>query len=322
MENIEEHISIEAEEKEINSPKKYLAIDVGGTAIKYTIIDENAKIFGINEINTKRQKEEELWESFDKIILPHLNQIEGIALSFPGPVNVKEGIAHTGGAFGWIYELPLKSILEKRYSKRVWIENDGKCCTLAELWKGNLSDIKNGVTIILGTGIAGGIILNGELYRGTNGSAAEFSSVLDKLENPNTARRFCDVGGYNGLINQYVKAKGEDSSNITGREFFEQYNNGDEKALNAIKDYANVIATAIINFQSILDVEKFCIGGGISSQEILISEIKERVHDYFMNKATRAINEPEIERCLFENAAGCVGALYNFLINEKHISQV
>lgn len=295
----------------------YLAIDVGGTAIKYTLIDNTAEICKINEIKTKREKEEELYESFDKIILPHLNEINGIALSFPGPINVKEGIAHTGGSFGWIQDLPLKAILEERYSKRVWIENDGKCSVMAEFWKGNLSNVKNGVVIGLGTGIAGGIILNGQLYRGANGSSGEFSSILSNFENPNTADRLAKIGGYRSLINHYAKSKGLDSNEISGRKFFENYHNGDEIAINALKDYAKIISTGIINIQSILDVEKFCIGGGISSQEVLINEIKEIVHDFFINKASKAIKEPKIEKCFYENSAGCIGALYNFLIMEQ-----
>lgn len=298
---------------------KYLTIDVGGTAIKYTLIDKTAEIYKINEIETKRKKEEELYNSLDKIILSHLDEITGIALSFPGPINVKEGIAQTGGSFGWIHDLPLKSILEEKYSKRVWVENDGKCSVLAEFWKGNLSDVKNGVVIGLGTGIAGGIILNGQLYRGANGSSGEFSSILDNFKDPIKADRFSNIGGYKSLINQYANEKDIYLNDTNSYDIFKKYHEGDEIAINALKNYAKIISTGIINIQSILDVEKFCIGGGISSQDALINEIKENVHEFFIKKASKAINEPEIEKCFFENGAGCVGALYNFLTMEKII---
>ncbi len=199
----------------------------------------------------------------------------------------------------------------------MWIENDGKCCALAELWKGNLSNVKNGVVMGLGTGIAGGIVLNGDLYRGMNGSAGEFSSILDNLKNPNNAKEFYQIGSSLALINCYAKLKSIDSSDISGREFFENYNNGDEITIKVIKEYSNILSSAIINIQSILDVEKFCIGGGISSQDVLINEIKEVVHDFFINKASKAIKEPKIDKCFFENSAGCVGALYNFLVMEN-----
>ena len=142
--------------------EKYLAIDVGGTAIKYTLTDRNAKTIKINEIKTIR-KPKKLFESFDEIIRPHLNQIAGIALSFPGKINAEHGIVNKVATFDWICDMPLKSILEEKYKKPVWIENDGKCAALAELWMGNLSDVKNGVVIGLGTEIASRIIINGTL---------------------------------------------------------------------------------------------------------------------------------------------------------------
>ena len=138
--------------------ERYLAIDVGGTAIKYFLTDRSAGFGKVNEMKTNRDKGE-LFNSLDEIIAPHLNDIDGIALSFPGKINVEKGIAHTAGAFHWICDLGVKTILEDKYSKPVWIENDGKCGALAEFWKGNLSGVKNGVYIGLGTEIAGGIIL-------------------------------------------------------------------------------------------------------------------------------------------------------------------
>ena len=119
--------------------EKYLAIDVGGTAIKYTLTDKNAKTIKINEIKTRREAEK-LFESLDEIIRPHLNQIAGIALSFPGKINAEHGIINKVATFDWICDMPLKSILEEKYKKPVWIENDGKCAALAELWKGNMSE--------------------------------------------------------------------------------------------------------------------------------------------------------------------------------------
>lgn len=297
-----------------NASNKYLTVDVGGTAIKYNIMDENIEIFEKGSIDTNK---EDIFYSLDQVITPYLDQIDGIALSFPGLINVDEGIAHTGGSLKNISDLPLKSILEDKYKKKVWIENDGKCAALAELWKGNLKDVKSGVTIGLGTGIAGGIILNGELYRGVDGSAAEFSSILENFDNPNEASSWHQNGSYKGLIIPYAEAKGLNPNDIDGRKFFENYHNGDEDAIRVLNDYAKVVATGIINIQVILNVEKFCIGGGISSQDALINEIKSVIHDYFEIKSSKVFREPIVDRCLFENNAGCVGALYNFLRNEN-----
>ncbi|WP_458456617.1 ROK family protein [Methanobrevibacter sp.] len=293
--------------------ERYLAIDVGGTAIKYLLTDKTAKINKINVMKTNRDKGE-LFNSLDEIIAPHINDIGGIALSFPGKINVEKGIANTAGAFKWICDLPLKSILEEKYSKPVWIENDGKCGALAEFWKGSLSDVKNGVYIGIGTEIAGGIILEGKLYRGSFGSSGEFSSMLGCIKNPNNEERFGKIGGHKNLIEYY----GSDKI-MNSYDFFEKYQNCDVTAQNALKEYSRTIAAGIVNIQSILDVEKYCIGGGISAQDALIDNIRESLQEFITVKSGEAINVPAIEKCSFGNAAGCIGALFNFLVMEKII---
>lgn len=294
--------------------EKYMAIDVGGTSIKYTITDRNAKITKINEIKTRREPGK-LFESLDEIISPHRNQIAGIAMSFPGRINVEKGIVSIIATFPWICDMPLKSILEEKYGVPVWIENDGKCAVLAEFWKGNLSGIENGMIIGLGTEIAGGMILNGKLYRGSNESAGEISSILSDFKNPYTEKRFGKIGGHKNLTAAYNDLKG--TGDIDTHELFERYKEGDELAKEAIRNYSRTIAAGIVTIQSVLDVEKFCIGGGISAQDVLIAEIKDSVHEFFKMKSSEAINEPAIERCHFKNASGCVGAIYNFLTMEK-----
>ena len=293
--------------------EKYLAIDVGGTAIKYAVTDRNAKITKMNEIKTRREPGK-LFESLDEIISPRINQISGIALSFPGQINVEKGIVNIIATFPWISNLPLKSMLEEKYKIPVWIENDGKCAALAEYWKGNLAGTKNGMFIGLGTEIGGGIIINGKLYRGSNESAGEISSLLTDFTNLDTRTRFGKVAGHKSLTGAY---KG--TGNIDSFELFERYKKGDEVAKDAIRNYSRRIAAGIVTIQAVLDLEKFCIGGGISAQDVLIAEIKDRVHEFFKAKSSEAINEPAVERCRFKNASGCVGAVYNFLTMEKII---
>ena len=295
-------------EKSVVCDEKYLAIDVGGTAIKYVLTDRSVEIGKISEMKTDRDKGE-LFNSLDEIISPHIDDIAGIALSFPGKINVEKGIAHTAGAFHWISDLALKSILEEKYLKPVWIENDGKCGALAEFWKGNLSDVKNGVFIGLGTEIAGGIILEGKLFRGSFGSAGEFSSMPGRIKNPDNEERFGKIGGHKNLTSDFTDSF----------EFFERYRNGDEVARNAMKDYSRTIAAGIVTIQSVLDVEKFCIGGGIAAEDVLIDEIRKSLREFITVKSGEAINEPAIEKCRFGNATGCIGALYNFLVMEKII---
>ena len=190
----------------------------------------------------------------------------------------------------------VKNPIGREIQKPVWIENDGKCAALAELWKGNLSDVKNRAVIGLGTEIAGGIILNGALYRGSNEIAGEFSSILTDFKNPNNEKRFGKIGGHKNLTDAYKDKKFA----IDSYEQFEKYMDGDETAKEVIKDYARTIATGIVTIQSVLDTKKFCIGGGISVQDILIAEIKDKVHDFYSIKFHEAVSELAIEKCILE----------------------
>ena len=120
--------------------EKYLAIDVGGTAIKYTLTDKNAKTIKINEIKTRREVEK-LFESLDEIIRPHLNQIAGIAMSFPGKINAEHGIVNKVATFDWICDMPLKSILEEKYKKYI-----GEAMKLQESFQAFLQILKIPIT--------------------------------------------------------------------------------------------------------------------------------------------------------------------------------
>lgn len=294
----------------------YLAIDIGGTAIKYALMDENANILEKGETPTDTSAEG-FYASLDKAVLPYRAKVEGIGMSVPGRINVPKGIAHSGGAMTWILNEPMKEKLEARYGLKVWFENDAKCAALAESWKGNLVGAESGFVVILGTGIGGGIVMNGKVYRGVHGSAGEFSNSPENYDDPYYGLNWAQNGAYRGLLIPYAEAKGIDYKSIDGRKFFEAYHAGDADAAASLKHYAKVVAAGIINIQVVLDVDKVCIGGGIAAQDVLIDEIRAAVHEYFVVKGERSpIIEPVVERCYFSSGANLVGALRTYLIME------
>lgn len=222
-----------------------------------------------------------------------MNGIDGITLLFPGKIDVDDGIAHTAWAFRWICDLDMKTILEEKYCLQVWIENNGKCGALAEFWNGNLSDMKNSMFIDRGTEITGGVVLEGKLYRESFRCSGKFLSMLGCLKNPDNEEHFGMIGGYKKLTSDFTDSF----------EFFERHHDGDEFAANALKEYSKILAAGIFNIQSILDVEKFCIGGGISAQDVLSDAIRESLREFITVKSGEAINELAIEKCRFGNAS-------------------
>lgn len=292
----------------------YLAIDVGGTAIKYALMDERGEVLSKSEIPTLRSCMEEFLSALDCIVLPVKNQIKGIAMSMPGKIDHIRGFSYTGGALTFFKDIPTKDLLEERYHLPVAIENDGKCAALAEAWLGNLKDVNSGVVVILGTGIGGGIVLNKQVWRGFLGSAGELSPIpTNYLDATEMQTSFAKLNGVCGLIEPYCQLKNIDFQDMNGRIFFDQLAQGDEVAQKVFDHFIATLTSGIITIQAVLDVEKFCIGGGISAQEILIERLRESIHRYFEKLPLTPLNPPLIDRCAFRNDANLIGALKNFL---------
>ena len=141
--------------------KQYLLIDIGGTFIKYSLTDEQARKISGGKVPTP------LLAAIEGFATPLQGQFVGCAISMPGRIDTRNGIAHTGGmlsAFMW--EQPFAAQVEARLGVPVTIANDGKCAAAAEGWTGALAGVENGLVLVLGTGIGGGIILNGKMFNG------------------------------------------------------------------------------------------------------------------------------------------------------------
>jgi len=298
--------------------KTYLCIDIGGTSIKYAILNEEGSIIEKKETPTPLKSIHALYETLDGIILPIQNQIEGIAISMPGRIDNKSGFVYTSGALSnFLLNTPFKDILEKRYQKKVTIENDGKCALLAETWLGNLRGVKNGIVLVIGTGLGGGIVLNGEPYRGTKGSAGEFSAILSDYKQSFDLRYVWGLTtGVPSLIASYANKKNINAQTLDGKKFFDLLNHGDTDAKEVFSSFIESLLSGILSIQAILDVEKVCIGGGISAQEILINELNQAFDRYFNAYGEiTPVQHPIIGRCQFRNNANLIGALKNYLDN-------
>lgn len=295
--------------------KKFLAIDVGGTDIKYAIMDEEANFISQGDTPTLRENMDEFLSALDSIVLPVKDEVEGIAMSMPGRIDNKTGYCYTGGALSnFLINVPMGDILNKRYNLPVTIENDGKCAVLAEAWKGNLSDVSSGVVLVLGSAIGGGILLDNKVWRGFHGASGEVSNLPTDFSHLDDMRNcWAFKNGVYGYVLPYSQAKQVDPKTINGKVFFQDLLNGDEMAKTVFENFIKTLLAGMIGIQSVLDVEKFCIGGGISAQDILIESAQAAVKGYFEQvKGMTPLIEPKIDRCKFRNGANLIGALKNF----------
>lgn len=292
----------------------FLSIDIGGTFIKHALINRSGQI-----VFVKKEATPENLVDF-KVVLTMIlkqynNQIKAVAVSCPGKIDSAEGIIYHGGALTFLHEFPLKAFIEKEIKLPCSVMNDGKSAALAELWLGQLKDISNGGVMTLGTGVGGGLILNGSLHSGAHFQAGEFSMLMMATEYP------VDLGTIGGAKGSAVRFIGQAAEKIglddrlDGRRVFEELEKKNEIIYPLFQEYCRDVAFIMMNVQAVVDLEKIAIGGGISAQPLLIEEIKKQ-HQQILESFpifSSMIPPVEIVPCHFRNEAGLLGALYHLL---------
>ncbi|MCX5656665.1 MAG: ROK family protein, partial [Candidatus Omnitrophica bacterium] len=173
----------------------YIGVDIGATNIKIGLLDANFKILRKKKLYTPIfSNKEELIEALVKNITllkktPKC-KIKGVGIGLPGLINHEKGLVYRlVNISGW-NNVYLKKILESRIGLPVFIDNDVNVMTLAEVRCGRARGAKNVVCITLGTGVGGGIVIEGKLYRGATFSAGEIGHIPLNEEGP-----LCNCGG-------------------------------------------------------------------------------------------------------------------------------
>ena len=288
-----------------------LAIDIGGTMIKYGLVSSDGEILSTDKIETEAEKGlENILNKIDNIFKRYKeNNPVGIAVSGTGQINGIIGKVIGGNPIipNWI-GTNLVKILEKKYNLPAVLENDVNCVALGEKWIGAGKNLKNFICLTIGTGIGGGIILNNQLFRGENFVAGEFGHILIKKG------EFEQFASTTALI-RLVKERTEKTLN--GKEIFDL-----EKK--EIVEYQEVISEWIENLTDGLSSIVYCfnpaniiLGGGVIEQgEPLINRIKNSLFKKIGPQFKEKLN---ITQAKLGNNAGMIGASYLLLekINKR-----
>ncbi|MCZ0704641.1 putative NBD/HSP70 family sugar kinase [Natronobacillus azotifigens] len=293
----------------------YLVFDLGGTFVKFAWINEEGEIKEQGKFRTPFQRVEDLVKKMVDVFDQGPEKAEGIAISCPGTVDINSGVIYYGGTLTYLHETNLPKMLKEICGVPVSIENDGKCAALAELWLGSIKDYRHAVVLVLGTGVGGGLIIDGKLHRGANLSAGEISYVMDQHMIEDSEVNFFGIAGSaSRMVNEIAKCKGLEDND--GEAVFHHINQGDPEAAAIFEKYCQTIALQILNLQHILDPEVFSIGGGISVQPIVLEGIKQAIHSIKQNNPILKA-EPHVVSCHFRSAANLYGALYHYLLQQK-----
>lgn len=298
-------------------------VDIGGTGIKIGLFNkagdliENWVLATIRTDNGKDVLKDAADFIRNKILEKGLDksQIIGIGVGVPGPVKDD----------GFVLELPNLGLghfnIEREMSKltgfKVKAGNDANVAALGEQWKGSGKGFKNLVMVTLGTGVGGGVILNGKILPGSGGAGGEIGHII---VNPNETLT-CGCGKH-GCLEQYASAtgivrlakiklqnEGKDSklakeSNITAKTVFDLAKQGDELALKIVDEACSYLGIALAQVAQVIDPEAFIIGGGVSKAgDILISHIKK----HYMPNVMDALKNRKFLIASLGNDAGIYG---------------
>ncbi len=292
--------------------KEYLVLDIGGSAIKAAIINEERKILERDKVPTPMDTLDHFVEAIGLLYDRYHERIAGMAISMPGVIDPQRGYNYSGGALTYIKNLDTVKLLQERCPTRITIGNDAKCAANAEVGFGNLQDCEDAVVMILGTGIGGCLVKNRQVVNGKHFSAGEFSFIMTNKEDTHSFSNFFGVSNGSAGLQKRVQESLGTKEELDGFKIFEMANAGNEQVKEGIDRFARDLAIQIYNMQAIFDPEKVAIGGGISAQPFLIERIQANVKAV-VEESHMPIPMPIVVPCQFRNDANLFGALYQHL---------
>ncbi|KAF6575351.1 ROK family glucokinase [Paenibacillus sp. EKM212P] len=276
----------------------YVGVDLGGTAIKVGICNENGQLLHTYEGPTETDKGVDVVIGNIEKYVRHIveqspyewDQLKGVGAGVAGFTNVRDGIIVLAPNIGF-RDVPIRALLENRIGKPVKIDNDANVAALGEAWAGAGKSIENCVCYTLGTGVGGGIIINGKIYQGSSGMAGEIGhiSVVPDLEaiQCGCGKMGCleTVSSATGIIRMAKDAveRGDRTSlaledQIAAKEVFDAAKAGDEVALRIVNRAAFYLGKSMAAVAAVLNPELFIIGGGVSKAGDFLFEEMRRVY--------------------------------------------
>ncbi|MCR3760883.1 ROK family protein [Clostridium felsineum] len=287
-----------------------LAFDVGGTSVKYAIVDNNGEILEKGKFKTPKEDIEELINKLKEVKGGYGGKyyIEGIAMSMPGSVNSETGVIGGYSAVPCIHGFNIKKKISEALNLPVTIENDANCAALGEVWKGAAKGLRDVLFIICGSGIGGAVVKDKKIHKGANLHGGEFGYMIFSKSCETLSKAASTVE----VAKKIAKEKGIPLDEFNGEKAFKLMENGDEVAKKHIEEMYYNIAAAIYNLQYAYDAEMVVIGGAISEREDFIDNIDKNVDD-ILKKVEIAKIKPTVKKCEFGNDANIIGAVYNFL---------
>ncbi|MBA1435044.1 ROK family glucokinase [Bombilactobacillus bombi] len=317
--------------------KKLIGIDLGGTTTKFAIMTSQGEIQQRWSIQTDVLNDgNNIIPNIIESINHHLDlyqmqpqQFAGIGIGTPGSVNYQQGTVSSAFNLNWNRPMALKQQIETGTNIPVQIENDANVAALGERWQGAGDNAANVAFVTLGTGVGGGIIVNGQIVHGVGGSAGEIGHMTI---NPNGYQCTCGkrgcletVASATGVVrvardyaqeyagNSQLKASLDNGDDITSKDVFDLAKQNDSLALKVIDTVSDQLGLALSNVAVTLNPKYIIIGGGVSNAgEFLLTHVQDKYNQYVFAAVK---DTTSLRLATLGNEAGVIGAASLILDN-------
>ena len=304
--------------------KYVFGVDIGGTTVKLGLFDTDGNVLDKWEIPTRTEngganilpdiaasiRDKMSEKSVDK------SDVAGVGVGAPGPVD-GEGIIHKAVNLGW-GEMNLKKELTALLDgMRVEGGNDANVAALGEMWKGGGQGHTNLVAVTLGTGVGGGIIINGKIMTGATGSGGEIGHIhVEDNEdeacgcgNYGCLEEYASATGITRIANRKLRASDKDSvlknGEVSAKTVFDAVKAGDELAIEIAEQFGEYLGKGLAVIAGVVNPEIFVIGGGVSKAgEVLF----EYIRPSFDKTVFHGCKDTQFALATLGNDAGIYGA--------------
>ena len=312
--------------------KYYVGIDLGGTNIVAGVVDEQYNILAKASTKTNCPRpDREIARDMAKMAIQAvenakltMEQIEWIGIGTPGIANSRDGIIEYSNNLGFV-NTPMVKYIQEDIDKPVFVENDANAAAYGEFVAGAAKGANNAVCITLGTGVGGGIIIDGKIYAGSNFAGAEIGHTVISVDGPQCTcgRKGCFevFSSATGLIRMTKEsmAKNPDSSmhklvaersgKVSARIAFDAMRMGDAAAKAVVDDYIKYLAAGITNTINTFQPDILCIGGGVCNEgDSLLLPVKDLVAKEVYTRNSK--QNAQIVIAKLGNDAGIIGAAF------------
>ncbi len=292
-----------------------VGVDIGGTKVALALVNEQGEISKQSKLKTDKSVEpaamiQRIIEAIEQLLEEEelqADQISGIGIGSPGPLNSKAGVISCPPNLQNWKDVPIVEQVRGHFPVPVVLENDANAAAMAEKWLGAAQENQDFAYMTISTGVGAGLFADGKLLGGARGNAGDIGhTVVD----PSYGQCPCGQKGCleyivsgTAIANRGSELAGE---TLTTEEVFQRYDQGDANIVPYIEDVFRLIGVACVTLINTFDPEKIVIGGGVSKVgEPLFAKVRDYVSQYALNPAGR---ETEVVPAQLDQNAGVVGA--------------